>query len=108
MAPNCRRYQVGSHSSNPQATDEDKQRATQALEIYQGLSDPIERTEFLREFDNQGGNKGDLAWTATFQKTFTGDKNWKTGVNEDWLTRTAISQMAPIKEMASYSGDGYY
>ena len=94
------------NSFNPQATDEDKEQCKKALEMYANLGDPPSRIQFLKEFDAMGGTKGDLTWLAGFEKKIEGNKQWSTGVNEDYLTRTThikkidpIKNMAPIKEM---------
>ena len=74
--------------------------------MYANLGDPLSRNQFLKEFDAMGGAKGDLAWVSGFEKKIEGNKQWETGVNEDYLTRTThikkidpIKDMAPIKEM---------
>ena len=86
------------NSFNPQAKDEEKEQCKQALDLYANLSDPPSRTQFLKEFDAMGGTKGDLTWLAGFEKKIEGNKQWSTGVNEDYLTRTThIKKIDPIE-----------
>ena len=71
---------------------ERKDEASQALDIYRALADPIDRASFLKDFEGNGGGgtHGSLKFALKFSKDVSNVKQVEIAATENYITRSCL------------------